>query len=133
MRIAGSGALAIATLVGVAALLSCRPAPRPESAEGLYRFFCARCHGPDGRGTARQLRNYPAADLRRSEAIARGDRAAVRERTAAGHGPMPPFRDKLTPAELEKVTDYALALAAPAGGPGGAGPAPGGGTWIPSD
>lgn len=131
-----AGTLAAAAFLGGTAL-ACRPAPRPESAEGLYRLFCARCHGDDGRGTREQLESYPKADLLLSEAIARGDRAAALRRTAEGYGPMPPFRDKLSAEELEKVTDYVLALAAPRGGGAvdqeTAAPSPGGGAWIPSD
>ena len=129
-------ALAAAALLGGASF-ACQPASRPESAEGLYRLFCARCHGDDGRGTRAQLESYPKADLFRSEALARGDRAAVARRTAEGYGPMPPFRDKLSAEELDKVTDYVLALAAPRGRGAvdqeAAAPSPGGGAWIPSD
>lgn len=131
-----AGALAAAAVLGGPAS-ACRPAPRPESAEGLYRLFCARCHGDDGRGTRAQLESYPKADLLLSEAIARGDRAAVLRRTVEGFGPMPPFRDKLSAEELEKVTDYVLALAAPRSGGTvdreTAAPSPGGQAWIPSD
>lgn len=131
-----TGALAAAAVLGATAV-ACEPAPRPESAEGLYRLFCARCHGDDGRGTRAQLESYPKADLLLSEAVARGDREAVVRRTAEGYGPMPPFRDKLSAEELDQVTAYVLALAAPRGrGPAGretAAPSPGGGAWIPSD
>ncbi len=131
-----AGALAVAAVLGGGGI-ACGPAPRPESAEGLYRLFCARCHGDDGRGTRAQLESYPKADLLLSEAIARGDRAAVLRRTAEGYGPMPAFRDKLSAEELDQVTDFVLALAAPpdggATGAEAAVPSPGGGAWIPSD
>lgn len=98
--------------------LGCAPAPPPDTPGAIYATYCARCHGDDGRGVTRQLERYPKADLGRSEMIARGDRAAVLARTAKGYGPMPAFDTKLTPAELEKVTGFVLAL--PAGGrPGG--------------
>ena len=106
---------------GAVALLlltaACAPARPPETPREIYAAYCARCHADDGRGVPRQLERYPKADLRRSEMIARGDRPAVLERTAKGYGPMPAFATKLTPAELEKVTDFVLALRA-APGPG---------------
>jgi mono/diheme cytochrome c family protein len=104
---------ASSTAAGSAALLllavACGPAKKPESPAEIYAVYCARCHAADGRGVAQQLERYPKADLTRSEMLARGDRPAVLARTAKGYGPMPAFADKLTPAELEKVTDFVLA------------------------
>ena len=105
-------AAVVALATAVAGLAACRPTKPPETPAELFAFYCARCHADDGRGVSRQLERYPKADLTRSEMLARGDRAAVLERTAKGYGPMPAFATKLKPAEIEKVTDFVLALGA---------------------
>lgn len=76
----------------------------------LYGRHCARCHGDNGEGAARGLRTYPRLNLLDSPMVSRGDRAAVRQRIAEGHGPMPGFRRRLTPQEIERLTDFTFHL-----------------------
>ena len=102
--------LLASTLGGACQELACKPARPPETPAELYLAYCARCHADDGRGARRQLERYPEADLTRSDMLARGDRAAVLARVAKGFGPMPAFDTKLAPGEIEKVTDFVLAL-----------------------
>jgi mono/diheme cytochrome c family protein len=83
---------------------------RDRSAPGLYRSYCARCHGRQGEGNPRAMKLYPNLDLIASPMVRRGDRAAVRQRIAEGHGPMPGFTRRLTPQELEILVDYTLDL-----------------------
>jgi hypothetical protein len=45
--------------------------------------------------------------------ILKGDRAAVRQRIAEGHGPMPSYSKRLTPEELERLVDLTLQIPAP--------------------
>jgi hypothetical protein len=42
--------------------------------------------------------------------VLRGDRAAVRQRIAEGHGPMPSYSKRLTPEELERLVDFTLRI-----------------------
>lgn len=100
----------VATFASLWLLGACPAAKPPETPAELYAVYCARCHGSDGRGVARHLERYPKADLTQSDMLARRDRSAVLLRTAKGYGPMPAFETKLAPAELEKVTDFVLAL-----------------------
>jgi mono/diheme cytochrome c family protein len=48
--------------------------------------------------------------------VLQGDRAAVRQRLLEGHGPMPSFRRRLTPEELERLIDFTLQLPSRKGG-----------------
>jgi mono/diheme cytochrome c family protein len=76
----------------------------------LYEAYCTRCHGDRGEGDPRSLTLYPHANLLVSPMTLRGDRAAIRERIAEGYGPMPGFKRRLTPQEVERLVDYTLQL-----------------------
>ncbi|MFL6199789.1 MAG: c-type cytochrome [Thermoanaerobaculia bacterium] len=97
-------------LLAVLPLLSLASCARDRSAPGLYRSYCRRCHGPSGEGPQRPVRLYPRLDLRSSPMVLRGDRAAVRQRIAEGHGPMPSYSKRLTPEELERLVDFTLQI-----------------------
>ena len=99
---------ALALLLAV--LLSLAACERDRSAPGLYRSYCRRCHGPGGEGPERPVRLYPRLDLRSSPMVLRGDRAAVRQRIAEGHGPMPSYSKRLTPGEMERLVDFTLQI-----------------------
>ena len=73
-----------------------------------YGYYCARCHGEDGRGTQEQLSVNPRADLELSDHLRDGDRVWIRERIAVGYGPMPGIGDRAEPEVVDKVTDYTL-------------------------
>lgn len=94
-------------LLLVASLAACA---RDRSAPGLYRSYCRRCHGAYGEGPKRPVKLYPYLDLRSSPMVLRGDRAAVRQRIAEGHGPMPPYSKRLTPEEMERLVDFTLRI-----------------------
>lgn len=83
---------------------------RDRSAPGLYRSYCQRCHGDEGQGPDRKVKLYPYLDLRRSPMILRRERDAVRQRIVEGHGPMPGFRRRLKPDELERLIDFTLRI-----------------------
>lgn len=101
---------ALALLLAAMPLLSLAACTEDRSASGLYRSYCRRCHGPEGEGPKRPVRLYPNLDLRSSPMVLRGDRAAVRQRIAEGHGPMPSYSRRLTPAELERLVDLTLRI-----------------------
>ena len=94
----------------LAALLSLAACARDRSAPSLYPSYCRRCHGPNGEGPKKPVRLYPHLDLRSSPMVLRGDRAAVRQRIAEGHGPMPSYSKRLTPEELERLVDFTLQI-----------------------
>ena len=103
--------LAAALLLGVSlGALAAGCAPRDRSAPGLYRAYCARCHGPAGEGTPRALRASPKANLAVSEPVRRGDRRFLQERIANGYGIMPGYAKRLTRQEIDSLVDLTLEL-----------------------
>lgn len=84
---------------------------KPKTTPETYRKYCARCHGREGEGNKRGLRLYPHLDFSKSEMVRRGDRKAVRQRIAEGHGPMPAYQRRLTPQEIDRMVDFTFQLA----------------------
>jgi mono/diheme cytochrome c family protein len=82
---------------------------RDRSAPALYKRSCARCHGDRGQG-AKKVKLYPYLNLLSSPMMRKGDRAAIRERIQKGYGPMPSFRRRLSPEEVERLIDFTLQL-----------------------
>jgi mono/diheme cytochrome c family protein len=101
----------LAALAGVAGVAGC--ARKNLTTPELYEDYCARCHGDRGEGVPRALTLYPRANLLTSPMARRGDRAALRERIAEGYGPMPAFKRRLEPQEIERLVDYTLQLSHP--------------------
>lgn len=99
-------AFAVAALATITAGCARKNLTTPE----LYEAYCTRCHGDRGEGDPRSLTLYPHANLLVSPMTLRGDRAAIRERIAEGYGPMPGFKRRLTPQEVERLVDYTLQL-----------------------
>jgi mono/diheme cytochrome c family protein len=84
--------------------------PEDRSAPALYKKYCARCHGAEGQGPRRPNKLYPYLILLDSPMVRKGDRAAVRQQIVEGEGPMPSFRRRLSPEEVEQVIDFTLKL-----------------------
>jgi mono/diheme cytochrome c family protein len=99
---------ALVILAAVPLLTGC--ARKTLATPELYKTYCARCHGRDGRGDPRHLKRYPYLDLCSSPMVHRGDRPAVRQRIAEGDGPMPGFSHRLTPQEIERLVDFTFQL-----------------------
>jgi cytochrome c6 len=68
------------------------------------------CHGADGSGSTPIGKSLKVQDLRKPEiqAMKDADLAAAIEK---GKGKMPPFRDKLSAAQIGQVVDYIRSLA----------------------
>lgn len=84
--------------------------PEDRSAPALYKRYCKRCHGAEGEGPPRPNRMYPYLTLIASPMIQTKDRAAIRQQIVEGEGPMPSFRRRLTPEEVERLIDFTLEL-----------------------
>lgn len=80
------------------------PLPPPEA----YDRYCGRCHGDDGRGDPKAVRLNPKLDLVRSEMVRERDLERVRESLLVGRGAMPGFERKLSPEEIEALTEYTI-------------------------
>ena len=102
--------VALVLLLAAMPLLSLAACARDRSAPGLYKSYCRRCHGQNGEGPKKPVRLYPHLNLRSSPMVLKGDRAAVRQRIAEGHGPMPAYSKRLTPEELERLVDFTLQI-----------------------
>lgn len=102
--------------LGLTLLAACG-GTQERSAPSLYKQYCARCHGAQGQGPRRPVRLYPRLNLLTSPMVLQGDRAAVRQRIADGHGPMPAFYRRLTPEEIEKLVEFTLELPSRKAGP----------------
>lgn len=87
------------------------PAAKPRDAAALYARACARCHGPDGKGAPRMLRINPRLDLTTAPLVGSGDREAIANRIANGHGPMPGFSRQLSADEIALLTSLSLSFA----------------------
>jgi mono/diheme cytochrome c family protein len=99
------------TALLLAAALLLAGCGKPKTTPEMYKRYCARCHGGNGEGNPKSLRLYPNLDLIESPMVRRGDRAAVRQRIAEGHGPMPAYQRRLTPEEIERMVDFTFQLA----------------------
>gem|GEM_PF-2143711 len=86
---------------------ACGP-PRPLTPQVSYDYFCARCHGDDGKGDPRSVTLNPKLDLIASDMVKSGDRAAIRKRIVQGEGSMPGFQEKLAPHEIDDLVAYTL-------------------------
>ena len=115
--------IALSGSAGIAATASGSPpglAPstasgRPQEPDGkaIYLANCKQCHGVLGEPTKAAMRKYDKIASFRSEAFftSRSDdslRAVVRN--GAGRD-MKPFKEKLSPAEIEAVVKYIHTLA----------------------
>jgi quinohemoprotein ethanol dehydrogenase len=79
-----------------------------ERAAALFDTNCSVCHGPQGEG------GHNGPSLQRPELSRNFD--AVVEQIRNGSGPMPPFKDKLSDAQIRALARYVTEEIAPHGG-----------------
>lgn len=122
-----AAALALPAVLALAAAgtVGCGGAER--DAERLYRDYCARCHGRDGRGIRRRDGVEAGLDLTASEVVAAGQRAEIADRIARGRGKMPGFSHRLSGEEVDRLVELVIGLSSTGGGgvpdpPAAAGP-----------
>ena len=82
-------------------------AAEPDAA-ALYARHCLSCHGKDGRAQTPVGRKLGVKDLTVSVASDADMERQLREgtRDARGTQRMPPFKDKLTPAEVQALLGH---------------------------
>lgn len=104
-RGAFGGALLLAAAVG------CGPS---DPGERVWARKCSGCHGKDGKGRTRFAEGRPYADLSDGRWKHGGDRASIRRLVADGDptSTMPPYRGRLSEAEIDAVVDKVLRIAA---------------------
>ncbi len=86
------------------------PAAGPKS---NYEAKCASCHGKDGKGNAalaKALKLEPASmNLISKEVLAKKDEDLIAI-TNYGKGKMPPYKNKLTEADIKALVEYVRSL-----------------------
>ncbi len=94
-----------------AALVSAGCGPK-DPGERVWGRKCSACHGRDGRGDTRFAIGRPYANLTDDAWKHGGDVASIRRLIADGNpkSPMPAFRDRLSPEEIDAVAAHVLKL-----------------------
>lgn len=73
------------------------------SARSTYTQSCAMCHGANGEGS--QMGNMKIPSLKSKESTNDTD-AVLAKQIANGSKGMPPFKDKLTPEQIQDLVRY---------------------------
>jgi cytochrome c6 len=101
------GLLALIAVLAVAVALPMFAAD-PDGA-AIYKGKCAMCHGPDGAGQTATGKAMKVRDLRSADV----QKETEKDLTAVvtdGKGKMPPYKGKLTDAEIAAVVKYIKTL-----------------------
>ena len=102
--------LSLLALLAVSLPAGCGPS---DPGERVWARKCAGCHGREGRGKADYAAKFPYVDLTDGKFRHPADRASVLKVVADGGenaSPMPPYRDRLSPEELEAVVGLVLKI-----------------------
>ena len=81
----------------------------------VFRRRCAVCHGSDGAGRTKYAQGKPYVNLVDGKWKHAADAGSIRRLIVEGDPSslMPPFRDKLSPEEVDAVVRHVLVLASP--------------------
>jgi mono/diheme cytochrome c family protein len=93
-----------AILIVFISVLSTERVEAQRGGAAVYSQNCARCHGSDGRAQTQKGRQTKAVDFTSDDWSPDADHDA--RKVANGKGPMPPFKKKLTTAEINAVVQY---------------------------
>ncbi|GHG67424.1 cytochrome c [Comamonas sp. JC664] len=88
-----------------------------ESAADVWKAKCAVCHGGDGKAQTKMGQKASMGDMSRPDWQQARTDAALRKVIAEGdprNSLMKPFKDKLTPAQMDALVGYIRTLKAPA-------------------
>jgi mono/diheme cytochrome c family protein len=97
-----------AALLGVS-VSACGP---KDPGERVWVRKCAACHGQEGRGDTRFARGRPFTNLTDDRWKHGGDLESIRRLIADGDpaSPMPAYGGRLTPEEIDAVSQHVLKL-----------------------
>jgi len=93
------GGLAIAAIGGLGVTLF---ATEPHPSE-LFKQYCAKCHGEDGKADTPRGKKMKARDFTDAEWQAGENDAALAKSIAEGKDDMPPFGKKLTQEQINTL------------------------------
>jgi mono/diheme cytochrome c family protein len=87
-------------------VFSCNNGSQPHqvqavNAKDIYTTRCAGCHGLDGQLQLSGAKALPSSNLSKEDIVAQIQK---------GKGNMPPFEDRLSPAEIKAVSDYVFKM-----------------------
>jgi cytochrome c6 len=112
--IARTSAAALVAVLVLAALAIPATALADAASEAagatVYKAQCAGCHGADGSGSTTIGKALKVQDLRKPQIQAMKD-AELAASIEKGKGKMPPFKGKLSAAEIGQVVDYMRSIA----------------------
>ncbi len=111
MKLPLSRAMLVGASVSLLALfLQPAPARAAETAKDTFQNLCTPCHGADGRGTS-VGKSLNAPDFH-SGVLKKFTNAQLRDVINDGKNNMPPFKGKLTDAQIDGLIKYVRALGA---------------------
>jgi mono/diheme cytochrome c family protein len=113
MKVVGAGAVALLAM-GAQGAAAQEPAAQAPDGQALYQQQCRRCHGATGAPSERMMEMYPTLKPL-SEMTGVSADSIVTLLLVGGTEGMKSYKDKLTPAELKAVAEYALSLSKPPG------------------
>jgi mono/diheme cytochrome c family protein len=76
---------------------------QPEHPSALFKEYCIKCHGENGRGDTAKGRQLMARDFTDEEFQSSKRDADLIKTVTNGHEDMPPFGKKLTKEQIESL------------------------------
>lgn len=83
-----------------------RPARQASGSKNLFKDNCAKCHGLNGRGQTVVGEVVGAPDFTDASWQENAGDKRLRASIIHGRGGMPPFKDKLSPGEVDSLIAY---------------------------
>jgi cytochrome c6 len=95
------------SVLGIFLVLSAAMAAAQGAGAGkaIFASKCALCHGPDGKGNTSIGKSLKIADLH-SDVVQKMSDADLKTVVTNGKNKMPPFKGKLTDAQMDQVISY---------------------------
>jgi mono/diheme cytochrome c family protein len=100
----GGQAAAMTALFLILCCLTALAAPPDQGAQSVFKSTCTSCHGPNGMPSA-VGKSLNAPDLGSTD-VQRHTNTELQEIVGDGKGNMPPFRDKLSEAQIHSLVVY---------------------------
>ena len=100
-RILGGLVFGAITAIGVQAFAA--PPDTPSHPSELFKQYCAKCHGDDGRAQTAKGRSLKARDFADPEFQSGESNADLIKSVTEGKDDMPPFGKKLTAEQIESL------------------------------
>ena len=76
-----------------------------NAGKNIFTSKCSICHGPDGSGKTQMGKSLKIADLHSADVQKMSD-ADLKTVITNGKNKMPPFKGKLTDAQMDQVISY---------------------------